>query len=387
MKKLTDAQLLARYNEKNPFPRIHSKSQRSGTVTYYVDLRGTDAIPAQPSFRTLDEALTRAELARLARQNEGTAAFTISDALRVAAVRSETKLKPYNATLDDAVSYYIKHFLSYRTAPPIKDVVASLIAESKAMNNRPRTINDLEHRLNHSFVNSFGEKRLHELTVADLTEWLTDEDWAPRTRINSHTKISQLFNHAIMKGWAETNITERIPRPRVEAPEPVIFAVDECKCLLSHAPQFNLLPYVALGLFAGIRTAELERLDGSAINFETKKITIGASVAKKRGRRVIDMQDALIAFLEPMKNELKTARIIPPTFREDRESLVKSCGMDEWKANGLRHSFGTYHFAMWNNEGLTAQQMGNSPDMMHKHYKGLVGKEVAESFWNIRPAA
>jgi len=41
------------------------------------------------------------------------------------------------------------------------------------------------------------------------------------------------------------------------------------------------------------------------------------------------------------------------------------------KTNGLRHAFCTFHYALHQNENLTASQAGNSPAMIHAHYKGL----------------
>ena len=53
------------------------------------------------------------------------------------------------------------------------------------------------------------------------------------------------------------------------------------------------------------------------------------------------------------------------------------------RRNGLRHAFCTYHFAQHSNENLTAAQAGNSPAMIHAHYKGLATKADAEKWFNI----
>jgi hypothetical protein len=54
--------------------------------------------------------------------------------------------------------------------------------------------------------------------------------------------------------------------------------------------------------------------------------------------------------------------------------------------NGLRHAFCTYHFALHANENLTAAQAGNSPAMIHAHYKGLATRAEAEKWFAIAPA-
>jgi hypothetical protein len=53
----------------------------------------------------------------------------------------------------------------------------------------------------------------------------------------------------------------------------------------------------------------------------------------------------------------------------------------------LRHSFCTYHFAAHANENQTAQQAGNSPAMIHAHYKGLATKAEGEQWFNVTPPA
>jgi hypothetical protein len=55
------------------------------------------------------------------------------------------------------------------------------------------------------------------------------------------------------------------------------------------------------------------------------------------------------------------------------------------KTNGLRHAFCTYHFAAHANENSTAQQAGNSPAMIHAHYKGLATKAEAEKWFQVAP--
>jgi hypothetical protein len=38
------------------------------------------------------------------------------------------------------------------------------------------------------------------------------------------------------------------------------------------------------------------------------------------------------------------------------------------------------------NENLTAQQAGNSPAMIHAHYKGLATKKEAKTWFAVKPA-
>jgi hypothetical protein len=72
------------------------------------------------------------------------------------------------------------------------------------------------------------------------------------------------------------------------------------------------------------------------------------------------------------------------TFQQHFVELCKEAEVTR-KANGLRHSFCTYHFALHANENQTAQQAGNSPAMIHAHYKGLATKADADKWFNVIP--
>jgi hypothetical protein len=56
------------------------------------------------------------------------------------------------------------------------------------------------------------------------------------------------------------------------------------------------------------------------------------------------------------------------------------------RRNGLRHGFVSYHFALNVNENLTAAEAGNSPQMVHKNYKGLATKAEAEKWFAVKPS-
>ena len=368
------------------WPAIYSQKNRSGQCTFYVDLRAVNG--GRPGFPTMPQAQTCAEQARIQRNNEGNAAFGLPLDIRLDAAKANQILAAHGITIFEAAKYYEKHVLAYKTAPTIKEIIEKYLSDAAQRNLRSRTIDDLKHRLN-NFALDFGARRLSDLTLDELKDWIAHDEWEPRTRINYLTKISQLFLWAIRKKWADSNLTEQIDRPKADDTTPEIYSIEESENLLSHADKFGLLPYIAIGLFAGIRTAEMARLDGKIINFETKSIAIGADVAKKRSRRSVDICPALFSFLEPLKDKLASGQveIIGPTFRRNRNELVEAAGLSEWKGNGLRHSFGTYHLASFRDDSETANQMGNSIEMVHKHYKAVATKEQAQRFWNLRPIA
>jgi integrase len=368
------------------WPRIHLAKHRSGNHSWQVDLGIVNGVRKRVSFASRTEAEGYAVQCRIARQNEGMAAFTLNNEVRLDAGKAHEILAPHGISLQEAAKYYQSHVLQFKDSPLIKDLVDQYLSDSKNNNLKPRTLSDYRHRLK-TFAEDFGDERLSDVTLDELKEWVQDDDWNPRTRFNFLSKISQLYNYARKRKWVNHNLTGDIDFPRLDETCIEFFTVEEAKRLLDHAQNFGLLSYIAIGLFAGVRSAEILRLKADDIHFDTGTIHIGASIAKTRSRRVIKMEPVLLKWLELVKNTLKPGQPIihAAKLRRNKQSFVEAAKV-QWKDNGLRHSFGTYHVAMWHSIDNTANQMGNSVAVIHKHYRALVEPSEAEKFWNLFPA-
>jgi integrase len=369
------------------WPPIHELHYDSGKKGWQVACQ-VDGKRIRETFPTKGEADTRAAQIRQQVENEGHAAFSLDADTRVEAVRAVEKLTPHNATITEAVDHYCEHVLKYRTSPTVTEIVKKLLADAKANHRRERTIKDLHHRLT-AFAKTFGERRIAEITREELKGWLHDPTLSARSRINNTVKLSQLWNYAIVNGWTENNIPASIPRPDAEDGEPEIFTVEQAVRLLEHAADYDLLAYVALGLFAGLRSAEINRLDWSNVKLAERSIIIGAAVAKKRSRRVVEINDTLTVWIAGCA---KTKGLVVPldsnrTLYARLAKLAKAAGLDHWPDNGLRHSCASYTLALTGDAVRVAYQLGNSADMIHRHYKALVSKAEAERFFAMRPAA
>ena len=55
--------------------------------------------------------------------------------------------------------------------------------------------------------------------------------------------------------------------------------------------------------------------------------------------------------------------------------------------NALRHSYGSYWLAKHKNANELALLMGNSAEMIFRHYRQVVSPNEAERFWSIAPNA
>jgi integrase len=244
----------------------------------------------------------------------------------------------------------------------------------------------------------YGQVEIHSIRKADIEDWIGESEWKPRTRKNYIVTLTTIFNYAISSEYCATNPAERVPRPILDDNPPGILTPDQAQALLAAA--LDCMPEmaapIAIGLFAGLRRSEICALDWSEIDLDARTIEVKAAKAKTRQRRIVKIQENLLEWL--LKAAKKTGEVAPDVdlFGERLKHLVngRAASKDdpgrppvvkEWPHNGLRHSFGSFHFGKFKNENLTAAEMGNSPGVVFKHYRAVVKPPEVDSFWQITP--
>ena len=178
----------------------------------------------------------------------------------------------------------------------------------------------------------------------------------------------------------------------------LFYANKEIARLLSVAsPEF--LPSLALGAFAGLRSAEIERLEWSDIDLPGRVIVVGASKAKTASRRVVPVSDNLAAWLAPYAGregkvwtgthenfyDAQQLAAAATEAKADTEKGTKGEKPVKWKSNALRHSYASYRFAQCGDAGRVAGELGNSAVVVHKHYRELVKPADAEKWFAVKP--
>jgi len=224
-----------------------------------------------------------------------------------------------------------------------------------------------------------------------------------------------------------------------------VFTPEELTEVLCCAGE-RMIPFIAVGAFAGIRHAEIQRLEWKDIRFEEGTIEIRASKAKTASRRLVpivpNLKEWLLKYRQPAgpvvspRNAAFELHVIAGRANDVRRAAwAEANGITDeqlkqatqkakemasrrslrtatkgklrgqkgevppgaetaeiegwepfaWKHNGLRHSFCSYRLAAVKNTAQVALEAGNSPQMIFRHYRELVRGSEAEKWFGITP--
>jgi integrase len=285
--------------------------------------------------------------------------------------------------------------------------VNRFIAEKRGANRRERYLKDLKQELGY-LTKEHGSKPVHEVQKEDLVDVIAGGDRGPERQNNIRKDYRTFFNWCVANGYAQSNPAELVAVKTVDRGEIETLSVEKVRELMKAAAGYKggkLVPYVALASFCAIRPDELARLSWDQIDLKEGQVTVTASAAKKRGRRVVDMPENCVAWLQP--HAKKETPIKGSNWRKDFDWIKARIGFGNpdrmpqgkggkdrnkwahlvpWPQDVLRHTGISSHYRLHGDEGKTASWAGNSPDMIHAHYRALMSAKDAAAFFEILPA-
>lgn len=423
----------------------------SFTLSYYQD-----GVRKRPTFPTFQTAKAEADVVvlRLASRNIDVLELTSAD--RATYLRARQLLDPLGISLEvaaaeyahvkpmlkgiplsTAVLYYMRKHHGHVEGKLVKDVVEELLAAKKADGCSDRYRQCLKYNLG-KFEKRFTGG-IAGVTGGEIDSWLRSSGLSPRTRNNIRTSLHSLFAFAETKRYVEKDHDEleSVVRVKDREGEIEVFTPAELTEILACASD-RMIPFLTLGAFAGIRHAEIQRLEWSDIRFDEASITIGASKAKTASRRLVPIVPNLREWLiehrqksglvvshknvafelhmiakranqlrrtnwaetngitaeELAANDAKVKKADKPAVKGKQKGEVppgaetaeiEGWTAFAWKHNALRHSFISYRVALVNDVAKVSLEAGNSPRMVFSNYRELVRPADAEKWFAIIP--
>ena len=281
---------------------------------------------------------------------------------------------------------------------------------------------------------TWGERLVSDITRDEAYNWIYCKKpehvgpWdknkrisiTPTERKTEYAVLSGFFNFCVNTNFCPSSPLEKVRTPQKSTKDPQAYSPAEARSLMDAAVKHEnlvpgtdpIVPYFALGLFAGIRPDEIKRLDWIDFNWDESEEMVRIK-GKGRGikRRTVELPNNCIAWVKPYAKDsgplypdngkkviqrvyaIAGFRMNPAYLdcksNEELWSLVKDAN-DKSRASrifdGLRHSAATYRLKAIKNDGAVAIWSGNSTAMIHDHYKALRSNKEAEDYWKILPA-
>lgn len=353
------------------------------------------------SRATFEKAKARAEEIATSITNGNMAVLSLNGADRDSYVHAQRKLGPLGIPLHAAIDEFVeariladgrslievaKDYRQRNLRPLKKETIAKLVedclAQKKTDGLSTRYIGQLRSDLTR-FGKAFS-KPIAEITTEELDEWIRSVGSAPRTRNNFRTSLNTFFAYCRRNGYLSKHLpteAEGVGRVKVRDHRIRVLTPKEMTKLLKKATK-EMIPFIAIGGFAGLRSAEIQRLNWADIMLERGWIEVRPENAKTATRRLVPISDNLKAWLQPLAGSGPVLK-----WREiwrDVIALAKKLKI-RWEQNILRHSAISYRVASTNDVNRIALESGNTPAIIFKHYRELVMPEDSEAWWSIMP--
>ena len=246
-------------------------------------------------------------------------------------------------------------------------------------------------------VEAFPEANVDDfLGNAKLEKYVMGYSTVPKSRHTLRSDLSAFFSFCIKRKMIRENPVSSVPVPRLIRGDVEFYTIDEVKKILVEAKKSrpDMLPYLVLGFFAGLRPMEryrmtVERNACTPGKERWAEISITPDVGKggEYSVRVFDTHQRLrdwMWLIEDEGHDPLSGRIVTMSFQtlgEIIRGICKRAGVRRIK-DGARHTFATYHFAAFSNSALTAKICGHSETVALKHYRGRVGTTEGEKYFN-----
>ena len=291
---------------------------------------------------------------------------------------------------DIALSDAVRFYAANRTdLLPVRSI--SRVADEFVESRRVSGVSKIYVTRSREYLDRFSSQvkgNIGDVTVADINRFLgSQETLGPVTKNALRTCLVTMFGFAKRQGYlhpdrktaAEQTEVFKVPETEIE-----IFTPEEIGKLLL-ASHSRVLPFVAIGAFTGIRSAEIHRLEWEDIKWDRGHIEIAGRKAKTAARRLVPLTDNLKAWLAPWRHE--TGPIMTSSTATGALSdLATKAGIPGgWRKNALRHSFISYRVAETGDVPRTALEAGNTPAIIFRNYRELVDEQSAREWFGTMP--
>ena len=244
-------------------------------------------------------------------------------------------------------------------------------------------------------IDRLSKRKVSDLTKDDIEGAIRKDNPSASTFNLILRTLSPAFNRAVREGWATENVCKRIERHETKRRTVAVLSLAQARKLMTSAKDYRSdseLPdwlqvdasgataALALMLFAGVRPAEVARLEWNDIDMDAATVFVSNEKAKTDRSRFFDMPDTLRQWLETVPASQRQGDIVPPNWKKVWQAIRRKVGITD-ERDQCRKSFASYHLQAFGDVNLTRSIMGHEAgDVIFQHYRGLVKPKDAKAF-------
>ena len=267
---------------------------------------------------------------------------------------------------------------------PVARLVALFLRSRAALGRSDRYLRQLRVSLS-SFATGRTRHPAEGVSFEQIETWLADGGWSGATKRGYLADVRTMFAWGVKRGLLAKSPAAAVELPTVVSGAPGILTPHQVREALEFARGHDphLCRALAIQFFAGLRSAEVERIEEAAVRLDIGVIEVSAEKAKTRRRRAVAIQPNLLEWLA-LGGELPLRGNKSNRWRGFRHALRAKTGQI-WPHNAARHSFVSYHLAAFGSAARTALEAGHTEQMTFSHYRALVATPDALAYWAIVP--
>lgn len=263
----------------------------------------------------------------------------------------------------------------------LRTAIDDFLAAKSTAGREKRYVDQLRVILN-QFALSLELSLVSQVSLSQVSAFQASKGIRYRSTIRS--RLSTFFRFTVRRGWRIDNPCDRLEAVSVTHEAPSILSTEQFKAavewLVKNHP--SGLVWFALSCTCGLRPEEAEKTARSQINYKEGYIEVQAQTSKLRQRRIVYPKPEAMKFL--LWAVSKGGEM--PMTSEGRRYLIrllrKALKFKKWPKDVTRHTAASYWLAGGSDIGHVADMMGNSPNILKRHYKALVTTAQAVEFWN-----
>jgi integrase len=271
----------------------------------------------------------------------------------------------------------------------VADAVEEIKKQAKADGKSKHRQKQLAGVLN-AFAESFNAE-VHTMSPRTISDYLSGLAFKERTKRNHRDALGFFFRWLVFRGYLAkgTDLLEGVQNYTASKVGDIsTYSAEEMTRLISAADS-RIQPFIAIAGFAGLRHAEIGRLDWKEVDLQEKFIEVKAENSKIGVRRIIPIRDNLASWLEPVAK--KSGKVI--TVANITKQLLKTAANTgdaenkiepvTWKHNGLRHTYISARVAECADAPRVADEAGNSVQVIKTNYLKRMRPAAAAEWFSI----